>query len=566
MRPGSIKLDVFAARLGYQVKEEVPTTRRGREENPFLGYFLPCFPPIIASDIINNTNMSIRSGVRRIDHQELFAFFGACVLYGASQGRSLSTVCPTSSDGEDVIKLEYNQRLPYPRIKEIRASLAILPVKHPNIWAPFQDILIKFNLHNRDLIAPGTFLVVDEECIAWHGKKDEPENERAAPKIMKFINKPVTFGAQVRTMADASTGFLLSALFQTRCLQLAGIPRERLEDATITKEVKMYYIVMALLLQAQQENKGAIVIADSLFASVRLCRRLLGRGTYFVGPVKSSHAYYPKACMTNMNIQRGEWVTYKAKSDGGPIYAVAHTRDFCDMYVSSVSCAGRAVNASDSRLDRERYPKVPWADDAYVTHKGVIDHINQLHQIVPITEVRTESFTTKFILYILSICTLNSYKAYRFDHRDSDAEPMNYVEYCKRLVKGMQENTVYAQQPLPLVMDDAHVNRLLPSFYAPRGLTVDIDCVITSGEGPVDRHQPAGGPGDQGQHHERSRTLRDCSICGRRTSSYCATCSNREGKRIPVCSTISHRPCAMSHASTVAFEKRGIKLNCRQID
>ncbi len=121
---------------------------------------------------------------------------------------------------------------------------------------------------------------------------------------------------------------------------------------------------------------------------------------------------------------------------------------------------------SELRLGRERYPRIPLANDVQVTHKGVTDRLNQLHHIVPIAKVRRESFTAEFVLYILSICTLNGYKAYKLDHRSSCAEPVNFVEYFNRFVKNIQENAVYAQQPLPQTMDDVHVSRLLPFFTA----------------------------------------------------------------------------------------------------
>ncbi len=117
------------------MKDEVLTIRSDREKSPFLGYFLLCVPLIIISDLPLSTKMSLRGTLKRIDAQELFAFSAVCLLYGASQDRSLSLACPTSSDGEDVIELGYNQRLSDARIAEIRASFAIPAVQHQTVWA-----------------------------------------------------------------------------------------------------------------------------------------------------------------------------------------------------------------------------------------------------------------------------------------------------------------------------------------------------------------------------------------------------------------------------------------------
>ncbi len=110
-------------------------SKQPREES--LSWLLPsiCVPPIIISDLPLSTEMSLHDAVKRIVAQELFASSAVCLLYGTSQGRSLSLACPTSSDGEDVIELGYNQRLSDTRIAEIRASFAIPAVQHQTVWA-----------------------------------------------------------------------------------------------------------------------------------------------------------------------------------------------------------------------------------------------------------------------------------------------------------------------------------------------------------------------------------------------------------------------------------------------
>ncbi|DAZ93699.1 TPA: hypothetical protein N0F65_009250 [Lagenidium giganteum] len=152
------------------------------------------------------------------------------------------------------------------------------------------DPWMPVNRRRRSQVHAGDFLCVDESMVQRYGKESK-YHHLGLPHKTKIPLKPVSQGAEIKTIADAQSGVILG-------LELVE-GKERQRQKQYASEFGEGTAVVLRLSQPFQGTRRTVV-ADSAFASVKTLLQLERRGLYFIGLVKTASVGYPKAALLAM--------------------------------------------------------------------------------------------------------------------------------------------------------------------------------------------------------------------------------------------------------------------------
>lgn len=178
------------------------------------------------------------------------------------------------------------------RFEEWKRYLKIWPPQeNNNPYARITYLIDAFNKHRLENFRAGTDICIDESMSKWIPFFDSMPG--GIPNLTKIIRKPVGIGAEIKNIADVTTGVMLRLEFQEG--------KERMETKKFCAEYPKH-VALVLRLTEPWHGKGHVVLGDSYFASVQTTIALLERGTYFMGMLKTASAGFPKAFL-----QKNAW-------------------------------------------------------------------------------------------------------------------------------------------------------------------------------------------------------------------------------------------------------------------
>jgi hypothetical protein len=153
--PG-VGVDVFASNASQ------------RQSHP-LFYFLLMFPLAYVDSIVSFTNSSMRDNQRSMDSKSLFIVLGLLLAMTLQRlpnkrdywQKSESELFPSPDFGRFMHYSHFSHFLRHLVFGDGNSSI--------DPWAKVRGFLDAINLRNRQVITPGTFVVMDESMIGWLG-------------------------------------------------------------------------------------------------------------------------------------------------------------------------------------------------------------------------------------------------------------------------------------------------------------------------------------------------------------------------------------------------------------
>ncbi|DAZ98941.1 TPA: hypothetical protein N0F65_001380 [Lagenidium giganteum] len=172
-------------------------------------------------------------------------------------------------------------------------------------WFPVRDFICAFNKRRNDVVHAGTYLCVDESMVQWYGTEAK-NHHLGLPHKTKIPRKPMSQGAEIKTIADAESGVL-------------GKLRQRGKQFT-----HQFGEGTAITLRLTSPFYGSrrIVVGDSAFASVKTLIELERRGLYFMGLAKTASSGYPKQHMVQWSATARRDDSYVMRSESPLMYAL----------------------------------------------------------------------------------------------------------------------------------------------------------------------------------------------------------------------------------------------------
>lgn len=179
------------------------------------------------------------------------------------------------------------------RFNEMRSvfPFAFYDSKGDDPWYPINRLVRDFNENRSRTVAAGCKRTLDESMCSWQPRISK---YGGLPHLSFIARKPEPLGTEFKVLCCSETGCLLFIEIQK------GMDRMRSSEGS--KEHGVTAACTVRLAKATANSGQAITtpkqrdlfIADSWFASVKTAELVLKNGHEFIGPVKTSHAGFPK--------------------------------------------------------------------------------------------------------------------------------------------------------------------------------------------------------------------------------------------------------------------------------
>ena len=153
-----------------------------------------------------------------------------------------------------------------------------------------------FNENRRDIVIPGTHMVVDESMSAWKGQEGK-YSATGIPHATKIQRKPEGIGAEIKCLCDGDSNIMLALDI------MEGKQAQRLK--------KYYHLGLgegtAVILRLCENwfPSGRVIHADSAFSSTRTAIACLTWGLHFMGTVKTASREFPKKYLQSFEKDHG---------------------------------------------------------------------------------------------------------------------------------------------------------------------------------------------------------------------------------------------------------------------
>ena len=143
---------------------------------------------------------------------------------------------------------------------------------------PIRLFVDSWNKQMQNSLIPGKILIVDESMALWKGK--------GMPGLMVVPRKPTPVGRESHTTACGDTSCIIFVE-----------PYEGKDRMAKKPLVGEWGKAAAVAMRCVKPWWGTcrLVVADVIFASMRLCQGLAEQGAFLIGSVKTGHSGFPKA-------------------------------------------------------------------------------------------------------------------------------------------------------------------------------------------------------------------------------------------------------------------------------
>lgn len=165
--------------------------------------------------------------------------------------------------------------------------------------------------------------------------------------VTKIIRKPVPVGMEFRTISDNNTGIIHGLELQEG--KDSNFPNPFLQEANGAAGTASFLNLASHSMdQAERNGLQNLYIMDSAFASVNSVECAAKRGHFCLGLVKTATKKSPKKAAEEMNLEKGEHLTFTATLPFGPasrnIIAVSWQDMKRKLYVGNVGDSKNGID------------------------------------------------------------------------------------------------------------------------------------------------------------------------------------------------------------------------------
>lgn len=261
----------------------------------------------INKDYINKTkNKPNVRYVKPVSPNEFFKFIGLIVVAGAV-GKGGNQIFEKEEDNwkqgfqKVTAPCDFSKYMSLRRFEDIKCYFPMafadlsksdsLNVANYDPWYMISNFVKLFNENRYLKVAASNVKLLDETMSAWRPRKSKLGG---LPNISFILRKPEPLGTEFKTGCCSETGIMLWMEIQrgkTEMPRWSEGFREFGATASCTIRAADH---MANGGQRLTDERSNLFYGDSWFASVKTADQLKELGHDFVGPVKTSHALFPK--------------------------------------------------------------------------------------------------------------------------------------------------------------------------------------------------------------------------------------------------------------------------------
>ena len=292
-------------------------------------------------------------------------------------------------------------------------------------WWKVRPAIDAFNANRIRTFHASFAVVIDELMSSYRGD--------GLPHLSFIKRKPEPVGSEFKCIADTVSGVMMALELQEGKLPMSKKEYHTELGATAACTKRMVKL-------AGLNGSSRVVIGDSWFASRKTCLALLASGVHFIGNVKTAHAFFPKAVITQdcRSLARGSHVVYE-DMETQRVFAVGWKCGETKTTMTIVSTCGVTLPGSLAQVERQdeygnaskvKYPR-PVIAEIYQESAGVIDYHNRVRQGQLALEKKwiTTRWDFRIFTTIFGICVTDTFLASRYftPDRFSDHTPLDFV-------------------------------------------------------------------------------------------------------------------------------------------
>ncbi len=456
------------------------------DEKTALDYFEFLFPINTISLLVSNTNRVLANKrMKTLCKGELYRWFGIRLAMAVEPRRGPLTTYWETSTREDSVRVPANfgerMGMQRHRFEQIQSCLSFTDTADSNEdpWREIRPLIDGFNACRAENVVPGTILTVDECMSAWKGGNAKYKHD-GMPHVTKIQRKPEGVGAELKTVACATTKILLK-IDIVECAARQHKKRFHAEFGAGTSCV--------LRLCEGYFGSGRTVVADSAFSSVKTLLALKKQGLFFMGMVKTAHREFPKAVLqswgdgtlTGVLPKRGSHLFLKSTESGEEMFAIAWrdrntktiiaNRGTSNPGTASLRPRHRKVEQNGEEATELYYREIQRPNavqiffDAFSTI-DVHDHLRQGSLAIEKAWV-THTWWHRVLGTVFGMCVVDAYRAYEHEATSFGNGTHDFTRFIDVLAFQLVHNRFLPSTPTSApqhysrVADDAPIKHVL---------------------------------------------------------------------------------------------------------